>query len=264
MIVGSHGIIGSSIGQFVPDSDAQAFFQRVADANGTLSATEKTAVNTLVVQMKFDGIWNSMKAIYPMVGASDAACKQNLKSSSFTGSFSSGWTFASKGVKGDGISAFMNTNFNPSINMINDSASMAVYNRTINPNNGRHGLRDNAGGTELICKIGTVAFPIINVGSNFGGFSFTSNGQGFIQAIRTSATRIVGLQNSSLFIGSQNQYRMNANFLISASNVLGTTPLNFSNQEIAFFSLGDGLTDAEAGLFYTAVQNFNTTLLRQV
>jgi hypothetical protein len=30
-------------------------------------------VNTLVVQMKADGTWTSMKAIYPMVGASAAS-----------------------------------------------------------------------------------------------------------------------------------------------------------------------------------------------
>ena len=75
MILSSHGIIGSSIGQF--DPDAAAFFARVTAAGGTLSATEKTAVNTLVVQMKTDGIWTKMKAIYPMVGASSAAFAQN-------------------------------------------------------------------------------------------------------------------------------------------------------------------------------------------
>jgi hypothetical protein len=69
------------------DSDAQAFFDRVTTAGGSLSTTEQDAVNTLVVQMKADGIWTKMKAVYPMVGASAAACAQNLKSSSFTGSF---------------------------------------------------------------------------------------------------------------------------------------------------------------------------------
>jgi hypothetical protein len=45
------------------DADAQAFFDRVTAAGGTLSATEKTAVNTLVVTMKADGTWTPMKAI---------------------------------------------------------------------------------------------------------------------------------------------------------------------------------------------------------
>jgi phosphodiesterase/alkaline phosphatase D-like protein len=41
------------------DPDAQAFFDRVTDAGGSLSTTEQDAVNTLVVQMKDDGIWSS-------------------------------------------------------------------------------------------------------------------------------------------------------------------------------------------------------------
>jgi FMN-dependent NADH-azoreductase len=69
------------------DADAQAFFDRVTTAGGTLSTTEKNATNQLVLDMKSAGIWSSMKAIYPMVGASAAACAQNLKSSSFTGTF---------------------------------------------------------------------------------------------------------------------------------------------------------------------------------
>jgi hypothetical protein len=40
------------------DPDAAAFFSRVTTAGGTLTSTEQTAVNTLVVQMKAAGIWD--------------------------------------------------------------------------------------------------------------------------------------------------------------------------------------------------------------
>ncbi len=59
------------------DPDASAFFSRVTAAGGTLTTTEQNAVNTLVLDMKTAGIWTPMKAIYPMVGASAAACAQN-------------------------------------------------------------------------------------------------------------------------------------------------------------------------------------------
>ena len=112
------------------DPDAAAFFARVTAAGGTLSATEESAVNTLVIQMKADGIWTPMKAIYPMVGASAAACAQNLKSSSFTGTFSSGWTFASTGVKGNGSSAYMDSTLNPSVSLSQNSTHISYYTRT--------------------------------------------------------------------------------------------------------------------------------------
>jgi hypothetical protein len=89
------------------DTDAQAFFDRVTTAGGTLSATEQNAVNTLVVGMKADGIWTKMKAIYPMVGASAAACAQNLKSASFTGTLYGANTFSSNGLITNGTNSAM-------------------------------------------------------------------------------------------------------------------------------------------------------------
>jgi hypothetical protein len=38
----------------------------------------------------------------------------------------------------------------------------------------------------------------------------------------------------------------------------------YGNKEVAFASIGDGLTDAESIAFYTAVQAFQTSLGRQV
>jgi hypothetical protein len=46
MIIATHGIIASQLAGI--DADAQAFFDRVTTAGGSLSTTEKTAINTLV------------------------------------------------------------------------------------------------------------------------------------------------------------------------------------------------------------------------
>jgi hypothetical protein len=122
------GLIGSTS---LVDEDAQAFYNRVSAAGGTLTETEQSAINTLVVQMKTNNIWTAMKAVYPMVGSSAAACAQNLKSASFTGTFTSGWTFASTGAIPNGTSAYMDTNFIPTSNAIayNDN-HISLYSRT--------------------------------------------------------------------------------------------------------------------------------------
>ena len=128
--------VGIRVGGFTPsggggfDPDAQAFFDRVTTAGGTLTTTEKNATNQLVLDMKSAGIWSSMKAIYPMVGASAAACAQNLKSSSFTGTFSSGWTFASTGVTGNGTSAYMDTSLIPSTSL--SASSVIIFYGSLN------------------------------------------------------------------------------------------------------------------------------------
>jgi hypothetical protein len=62
---------------------------------------------------------------------------------------------------------------------------------------------------------------------------------------------------------SPNVTSISSKIYISAANNNGTAT-NFSNRELAFASIGDGLTDAEALAFYNAVQTFNTTLGRQV
>ncbi len=112
------------------DTDAQAYFDRVTAAGGSLSVTEQNAVNTLTLSLKSAGIWTLMKAIYPMVGASAAACAQNLKSSSFTGTFTSGWTFASTGATPNGTSAYMNTGLNINTQLTQTNSHASFYSRT--------------------------------------------------------------------------------------------------------------------------------------
>ena len=262
MILASHGIIGSSIGQI--DADAQAFFDRVTTAGGSLSLTEKNAVNTLVIQMKTDGIWSKMQAIYPMVGASAAACAQNLKSSSFTGTFNGGWTYASTGVTPNGTSAYMDTTLIPSLSLARNSTHISVYSRTNN--------------TLIECEMGAISGPdqlyaIYYFGTNRfhavnnSGFptpnlsntiSLLIENRRSSAQIQTYKSGILQVTNSVLSVGLSVVpiYLGAANFSPSL--------LSPSTKEISFASIGDGLTDTEASNFYTAVQAFQTTLSRQV
>ena len=50
------GLIGSF--DFAIDVDAQLFFDRVSAAGGTLTNTEKTATNQLVLDLKSTSIWS--------------------------------------------------------------------------------------------------------------------------------------------------------------------------------------------------------------
>jgi hypothetical protein len=268
------GLIGSQ--DFGFDADAQAFFDRVTAAGGTLSATEQLAIDTLVKQMKLDGIWTLMKAIYPLVGggtgstaARQAACSQNLKSSSFTGTFTSGWSFASTGATPNGTSAYFNTNFNPSTSGSLNSSHLSVYCRT---NLGISGILVLAG-VKVASNIQTI------VPSVFGANSYNSvNGtdtalsfvyartDSFILTNRTSSTQFNNwYKNTKLNTTNQNSVALpNGNIWLSGRN-LDNTSLQFpDSNEKSFFTIGDGLTDTEASNLYTAVQAFQTTLSRQV
>ena len=253
MILASHGIIASQIASF--DADAVAFFNRVTTAGGTLSTTEKQAVNQLVLDLKANSLWTPMKAVYPMVGASAAACAQNLKSSSFTGSFSSGWTFASTGVTGNGTSAYFDTGLNP-----NGFTSWhkSYYSRTTNTTGRDIGIE----GYDLILSLGGTIY------SRFGTSNVVtsnSDSKGFYISTEAPTLSHKLFKNSSQLGTTQSFGGSYPNFntyigAISVANV----PTYFTVRQCAFASLGDGLTDTQASNFYTAVQAFQTTLARQI
>jgi hypothetical protein len=238
------------------DADAQAFFNRVTAAGGTLTTTEQTAVNTLVLSLKSAGVWTLMKAVYPMVGASAAACAQNLKSSSFTGTFSGAWTYSANGITGNGANTFLNTTLVPSTQLSINSTHISGYLRTTNSSN--HML------------IGARDLYVANY-----GFGTVNN----IDTVVDNTAGQVGFFLNSRIAGNQyKQYKNNTilRTLVVSSNILFAFPLyvgawndngttkNYLNGQIAFSSIGDGLTDTQESDFYTAIQAFQTTLGRQV
>jgi hypothetical protein len=263
------GLIGSV--NFGIEPEAQSYFNRVTSAGGTLTSTEQSAVNNLVFDMKATGIWTSMKAIYPMVGASAAACAQNLKSSSFTGIFNGGWTFASNGVKGNGSSGYFDTQFNCNANFTLNNNSISFYtntNQAFLANAGPFGaisdttnyygyqsyLRSNAGNYSI--NYGSVNNQITN--SVTGGMYINT---------RTAINSFNIFKNNSLFGSNFGNNAMtsepNVNMWAGCINITNTVN-NPSDMNFAFFSLGDGLSDTQSANFYTAVQAFQTTLGRQV
>jgi hypothetical protein len=268
MILATHGFLASSIGQIpqVSDADAQAFVNRVYTAGGSLSTTEANAVNDLVIDMKADGIWTKMKAIYPMVGASAAVCAQNLISSSFTCTFSTGWTFASTGVTPS--SAFMDTGLNMASELSQNNCHISVYLRTNLTNNG---VSIGSGNSPL--NGGVYIFP--RLASTQSYFSVFNNTSGNTSGNVTSS---LGLFTASRIASASEQFFQNTtktsrnntsttvqnyNIFIGAYNNQGTAE-RFDTRQNAFTSIGEGFTDTEQSNFYTAVQAMQTTLNRQV
>ena len=263
--------IGIGLGRGIPsyDVDALAFFARVTAAGGSLSATEKAAVNQLVLDLKANSLWTPMKAIYPMVGASAAACAQNLKSSSFTGTFTSGWTFASTGVTPNGTSAYMDTGLIPSVDLTQNSTHLSYYSRTnslvgsvidIGTSTGTTGTSFR---TYIIMYFSGASYSNINSASDTVVTTMT-NTQKFVLAYRNNSLNFVNQVNSTKqTLVSVSGGLSDKPFYIGAWNRNGTAD-NFSLRQTAFNSIGDGLTDTEASNFYTAVQAFQTTLSRQV
>jgi len=244
------------------DSDASAFFSRVTTAGGLLSTTEEQAVNTLVTDLKSANIWSKMSAIYPLVGASAAACAQNLKSSSYTGTFAGGWTYASTGITGNGTNNRMDTALKPSTELSLNSTHLSVYSRTDTPTvTGDVDMGVNVTAFTLIEIWGGKFYSLINQSSSSSNVSVSTSLGHFIGS-RISSSEVKGFRNgSTILTSSTNSTNLaTANIALAAMGAAGYS----SAREYAFASIGEGLTDAEVSDFYTAVQAFQTTLSRNV
>ena len=104
-------------------------------ATGITDRTQITAVSTLVADLKYAGIWNKMKAIYPIVGGTAAAHKFNLKDPrdldiAYRLAFTAGWVHSSNGMTPNGTSDYANTFVTPSIALSLNSTHISYYSRT--------------------------------------------------------------------------------------------------------------------------------------
>lgn len=244
------------------DTDVMAFVNRVYTATGSLSYTEVTAIETLVSDLKDYGIWTKMQAVYPMVGASAAACAQNLKSSSFTGTFSSGWTFASTGATPNGTGAYMDTGMNANTSLNINSSHISYYRNTV-----------NSTGLGVLIGINDLSVFLQPIATNFyGSLGTTSildkagsyNITGFFMVNRPSSTIQKLIRNNTIELSdsqTSSSYASAQNIFIGNYNTASTFA---TNSRCALATIGDGLTDDEAYDFYNAVQAFNTTLSRNV
>ena len=263
--IGVLGSAGSSVTVASGDADALAFFT----AAGITDTTQKSAVNTLVTDLKAANIWTKMKAIYPFVGGTAAQHRFNLKSPGTTNAdfyltFYGGGTHSANGYLPNGNS-YADTFLIPSTSLSQNSTHISYYSRT-NTNTGIDmGASLEPADTSFLSlyvrDTNSHYSRLNNVGPEFG----VTNSDG------------LGLHTISRTINISYEYFKNTtkNTAVKASTGLPTRKISigglsvnnvwyFGNKETAFNSIGDGLTDSEASNLYTAVQAYQTTLGRNV
>jgi len=249
------------------DADAQAFITAAAITD----VTQQGAINTLVLALKGYSIWTKFKAIYPIVGGTASQHKFNLKDprdldAAFRLTYAVGVTHSSTGMVSNGSSGYADTFFTPSTSgMLLNSAHLGFYSRTdSNVYQVEMGNWDNVASTLLLIRQAGNGTVRINNGPFNINFANT-NAQGFYLSNRTASNVIKAFKNGVVQVTStqvSNSLPTNKIFLL-AFNDTGLVQY-YSTKQCAFASIGDGLTDAEAANFYTAVQAYQTTLSRQV
>ena len=246
------------------DPDAQAFIT----AASITDPAQQSAINTLVVDLKGYNIWTKMKALYPFVGGTAAQHKWNLKDprdldAAFRLVFSGGWTHSSTGAKPNGTNAYADTKLNERSILSINNKHISIYSRTnIDSLSCDIGVA-NPSESLIYSKFNNTFYPRLNSQYN-NGIQNTVSSLGLFIASRLSSTTIKAYRNNNVStITNVNDNDNNASFTLSARNT-GSGQAYFSPRQLAFASIGDGLSDTEAANFYTAVQAFQTTLGRNV
>jgi|688.fasta_scaffold108420_2 hypothetical protein len=237
--------------------------------------TQKNAVNTLVNDLKIAGIWTKTKAAYPMIGGTSSTHKWNLVNpqdtdAAFRLTFNGGWTHSSTGATPNGTNAFANTFLVPSSTITLNSMSLSYYSRTnTTPANNSINMGSwvGAGFHYTLLSIrsilsSTTTYGMLQTSGTFAQF-LDPNSLGLYTVTRTANNLTKIFKNGILNATNSELSTANSSNSIYLGAANGNT-LNYSNRECAFALITDGLTDAEAGNLYTAIQNFNTTLGRQV
>lgn len=239
------------------DPSAQAFIT----AAGITDATQQSAVNQLVLDLKSALIWTKMSVIYPVLGGSASSHAVNLKSpGTYNMTFSLGWTHSSNGMTPNGTSAYADTGFASSF--YSTSIHMSFYSRTQTVG-GQYEMGANTGTTNTSLR------PAVNTilgGTTATNFTTTTDARGFwIGSKRANNDREVYRNGVSQATNTTNVTTAlpSINNWVGAGNNNGAV-LFPSSKQCAFVSIGEGLTDTEASNFHTAINTYQTTLSRNV
>jgi len=263
--------LGRHVGTpYVSDADAIAFLT----AAGITDGTQASAINTLVIRMKADGVWTKMKAVYPFVGGTAFSHKFNLKDprdldAAFRLVFTGGWTHTSTGALPNGTTGYADTKLSPSSVLTINSTHFSFYSRTNNAQNGADM------GSGLVAPVMAMRIKYSDNNGYFDAYSYP-NGRITINMTSINSTNLfihsrtstniakvyrLGIQIGGGSVQQGSSSLPSGNVFISSTN--DSVAKHFSNRESAFASIGDGLTDAEAANLYSAVQAYQTTLGRQ-
>lgn len=272
----SSGKVGVKRGVFIckniynrySDLNAKQFMYATGISNNQI----KDAIYRLCIDLKMAGIFDKCTAIYPFVGGTATTHRFNLRdprdlNAAFRLQFLGGGTHSANGYSPGGVNGYANTFLATNI-LTSNSHHFSAYCRTAQTANAvvlgatntllpSYVQLNVSTGTGLFYYSGALTTEVGTALSNSTGF--------FVGTTRASNDRKTfrnGAQQGQLTTSINTTYNA-LNVFVGARNTDGT-PSQFSGQQLAFTSIGLGLTDAETAIYNTIVQSFQTTLGRNV
>jgi hypothetical protein len=240
------------------DPDAQAFITAASITN----TTQQNAINTLVVDLKGYGVWTKMKAIYPFVGGTATSHSYNLVNpTQYQITWFGGVTHNANGITGNGTNGYGATGL-PNNTMAQTSNNFSIYSRTNISQSSSDigsGISNNFG---VIIQSRLTPNALLWNNSSINVTSGVADSLGLFLIVRNNLSQILFQKNNTQVTINRtaNVYPSNNVILLRAGDVNGS----YSSRNLAFSTIGDGLTLQEALDLYSAIQAYQTSLSRQV
>lgn len=255
------------------DADATAYLSAVVSNGGSVDGTITSAVNNLFSSLKSAGIYNKLIAMYPVIGGVANSHALNALSPSLADSYAleffGTWTHTSSGMNTNNslISNRAETGIIPNVLFSDGQYSYGVYVNSNPEVNDEYALGsyvngENASAIEFLPS----AIKYYITPSNTSLTSLVTN-QGFLQ-LSISTTNGDARFSNSIETKTGSFARANTNipsveFYLSNLNLNGT-PYNSNPVRNCFTYFSNYLTPTELGTFSSIVQDFQTTLSRQI
>jgi hypothetical protein len=262
MILSSHGIIGSSIGQV--DADYQAVLDYATTQGYTLpSASQRLLQEQLVIDLKDGGIWSKLDtfAVFatdaedsPGSGTSNFALIDWKRLSQYTAVNSPTFT-SDGGFSGNGISSYIDTNFNASTSGVNYTLNNAgryfwVDNRilgirwegSISQTSTNHTRNENSAFMNINASTSSMSAAVNYAVDEFHAINRTSSSN---LELFTNTTQFSRTQTSSVISNSK-------------QSILKTNTVH-ANVRFRFYAMGASLVSENTD-FYNAINTYFTSL----
>lgn len=251
------------------DAATTAWINAVVGAGGTVSDTQKSRVDTLIIALKAHSLFTIQERIWlhsnENVAAQALIDIVNLGVATVQGSI----TLAAGGYTGDGSTGYLDTGWSSGSNYTQNSASISVYirnSRTANNNYAALARLDSAstGTCDMLWPLSTGQFSYDVNNGNFSNQPANTDTQGFWTASRTGASALALYKNSNSTAfnsatTASGSLASNTNFYIGARSNNNSAEW-FSTDQIAITTIGAGMSAANVSQFQTDLNAYMTAL----
>ena len=260
-------------GRLKLDPAAATYLAAVRTAGGYLIPSIESAVNTLIVTLKAQGLWDKMTAVYPLVGYNSASLAINAKTpgtynTTFFGTTGPG----SVGIVGDGATGRVSTGMSPA-NSVGSASSMhmAIYvqNRSAGSTGDRTYIGARSAALNDIFQLTRTSALNIDTQINDSAIaSYTTPVQSGMFIASRLASNDLKIYRNGTQVASNTTAQVSP---LRATDIINILALNtagaFSQYNAgvySFASIGSGLSSAEVTNLNSAVETFQISMDRSL